>query len=347
MPEAFWTETSRSLLLRPSASTMRPVWNAPAALAGEDERDVRQVVAARAVAPALHAEHDRAVVERGLAVAVVDALERGRAAPRTSRRSSGPWCSGPSTSLLCSSVWCAWSTPWLGQRWPLDAPDSVKATTRVRSHSNASLIRAIIWSCTGRELVAVRSSFAVAGRARAGRARRAVPPAPPPSSAASSASRRALDLAPAVDQAVELARVLAVHAEHALGVGDVLQAEVEQALLARERGAQLGCCRSPGWFESLRAEQVDALHQLVVDLPRVLDRLDGVAVLRVAGLRACGTRCSAGRGRRCRRRSARRRRCAGSRTAAPRARAASGSGWRSRCRSTRGRCTRSTSRSLE
>ena len=37
-----------------------------------------QVVAARAVAPALHAEDHRAVVERGLAVAVVDALERGQ-----------------------------------------------------------------------------------------------------------------------------------------------------------------------------------------------------------------------------------------------------------------------------
>ena len=31
----------------------------------------------------------------------------------------------PATSLLCSSEWCAWSTPWLGSDWPLDAPDSV------------------------------------------------------------------------------------------------------------------------------------------------------------------------------------------------------------------------------
>ena len=55
----------------------------------------------------------------------------------------------PATSLLCSSVWWALSTPWLGQRWPLDAPDMVSATTRVRSHSNASLMSAIIWSATG------------------------------------------------------------------------------------------------------------------------------------------------------------------------------------------------------
>ena len=39
-----------------------------------------------------------------------------------------------------------------------------------------------------------------------------------------------------------------------------------------------------GWFESLGAEQVHALHQRVVDLPGVLDRLDRVAVQRVARL---------------------------------------------------------------
>src|SRR3954451_2921451 len=55
----------------------------------------------------------------------------------------------PLTSLLCSSVWCALVTPRLGIDWPLDAPDSVYATTRVRSHANASLMRAIIWSWIG------------------------------------------------------------------------------------------------------------------------------------------------------------------------------------------------------
>ena len=32
----------------------------------------------------------------------------------------------PATSLLCSSVWCARSTFWLGQLCPLDAPDNVR-----------------------------------------------------------------------------------------------------------------------------------------------------------------------------------------------------------------------------
>ena len=143
MPDAFWTEISRSLLLRPPASTMRPVWNSPRALAGEDERDVRagsgrsscrSSTPCRASPSCCRARSCRspssmplsAVEQRGELLGVVaahDVLARRR-------RCCARACGAP------------WSTPWLGQRWPLDAPDSVKATTRVRSHSKASLIEA-------------------------------------------------------------------------------------------------------------------------------------------------------------------------------------------------------------
>ena len=74
-----------------------------------------------------------------------------------------------------------------------------------------------------------------------------------------------------------------IHAQRALGVGDVGQAKIDQALLPLQRGPQL---RGVGGrlIRVLRAQHVHPLHQHVVDLPGVLDRLDGVAVLRVARL---------------------------------------------------------------
>ena len=46
-----------------------------ATLAGEHKRDVGQVMAARAIAPALHAEQHRTVVQRRLAAAIIDRLQ--------------------------------------------------------------------------------------------------------------------------------------------------------------------------------------------------------------------------------------------------------------------------------
>ena len=192
----------------------------------------------------------------------------------------------PATSLLCSSVWCALVTPRLGIDWPLDAPDSVYATTRVRSHSKASLMRPIICSWIGDR--SSQFSFLVplpVGRVPFGHAatapprrRRASCPAP-----ASSRVVGLLHLAPPVDQAVQLVGVRRVHAQHPLRVGDVGQSEVDQALLARQRRPQLaGVGRR--LVAGAGAEQVHPLHQRVVDLPRVLDRLDRVAVLGVPRL---------------------------------------------------------------
>jgi hypothetical protein len=133
----------------------------------------------------------------------------------------------------------------------------------------------------GRELVQVVLVLAVPGRLGTGRASHGP--------AAAALERGELgcvgffDLAPAVDESIELVRVLGVHAQRAFGVGDVLEPQVDQALLAEQRCFQRAVVR-PGLVRIFAAHEHHPLHQLVVDLPGVLHGLDGVAVLRVAGL---------------------------------------------------------------
>ena len=156
----------------------------------------------------------------------------------------------PATSLLCSSVWWAWSTPWLGpavaarraRHGQRDDAGEIPLERQLDEPDHLIGDR--------RQLVAVVLVLTVAGRARPGRAGFVVA-GRAGAERRQLGGRRALDLAPAVDQAVELLGVDRVHSQRPLGVGDVGEAEVEQALLAAPAPPAAGRCRCAGWLESL------------------------------------------------------------------------------------------------
>lgn len=115
MPEAFWIETSRFVVVATRGLNDPAGLEPTRPLPGQDERDVGQVGATGTIAPALHAEQHGAVVERGFAIAVVDPRERLRecslSMPSTrldeamsSKRKSSMLCLRCSSDLGCGSA---------------------------------------------------------------------------------------------------------------------------------------------------------------------------------------------------------------------------------------------------